>query len=89
MGPSALNEGRLANTPLGGVLKSLLPAILSLFAFLHIRLVFGDLMLFFSHYHAEAIDASTRTGCTDANKLELLSTIAFKYTTIVPAFERL
>ena len=42
----------------------------------------------YKHYRAGAIDAATRIGCTDFNKLEFLSAItairnkAFKYTTI-------
>ena len=46
----------------------------------------------YKHFHAEAIDAATRTGCSDFNKLEFfaaLSTVrkqAFKRTTILSAF---
>jgi len=46
------------------------------------------------HYHAEAIDKATRTGCSDFNKLEFLSAItsireqAFKESTIISSFRR-
>ena len=48
----------------------------------------------YKHYHAEAIDEATRTGCTDFSKLEFLSAITairkktFKYTTILSAFRQ-
>ena len=46
----------------------------------------------YKHFHAEAVDATTRTGCSDFNKLEFfvaLSSIhkqTFKRTTILSAF---
>ena len=46
------------------------------------------------HYHTEAIDRATRTGCSDFNKIEFLSALrsirqqAFKSTTIVSAFRK-
>jgi len=46
------------------------------------------------HYHAEAIDHATRTGCSDFNKIEFLAAItsiraqAFKKSTIVSAFRK-
>ena len=55
-----------------------------------------DVVVFqpYKHYHAEAIDEATRTGCTDFSKLEFLSAITairkktFKYTTILSAFRQ-
>jgi hypothetical protein len=55
-----------------------------------------DVMVFqpYKHYHAEAIDAATRTGCSDFNKLEFLAAItsirkkALKSTTIKSAFRQ-
>ena len=46
----------------------------------------------YKHFHAEAVDAATRTGCSDFNELEsfaVLSTVreqTFKRTTILSAF---
>jgi hypothetical protein len=46
------------------------------------------------HYHTEAVEGATRTGCSDFNKLEFLSAIAsirrqaFKRTTILSSFRR-
>lgn len=46
------------------------------------------------HYHAEAIDHATRTGCSDFNKVEFLSAItsirdqAFKPATILSSFRK-
>ena len=46
------------------------------------------------HYHAEAIDYATRTGCSDFNKIEFLTAItsirvqAFKESTIISSFRK-
>ena len=46
------------------------------------------------HFHAEAIDQATRSGCSDFNKIEFLSAItsirsqAFKPTTIISSFRK-
>ena len=46
------------------------------------------------HFHAEAVDQATRTGCSDFNKVEFLSALtsirlqAFKQTTILSAFRK-
>jgi len=46
------------------------------------------------HYHAEAVDNATRTGCSDFNKFEFLAAItlirqqAFKPSTIISAFRK-
>jgi len=46
------------------------------------------------HYHAEAIEQATRTGCSDFNKIEFLAAIgsirekAFKRSTIISAFKK-
>jgi len=46
------------------------------------------------HYHAEAIEEATRTGCSDFNKIEFLAAIesirekAFKRSTIISAFKK-
>ena len=46
------------------------------------------------HYHTEAIELATRTGCSDFNKIEFLSAIssirqqAFKRTTILSSFRK-
>lgn len=46
------------------------------------------------HFHAEAIDYATRTGCSDFNKIEFLSALtsirsqAFKKSTIISAFQK-
>jgi len=46
------------------------------------------------HYHSEAIDYATRTGCSDFNKIEFLSALrsirlqAFKESTILSAFRK-
>ncbi|RPA88813.1 DDE-domain-containing protein [Choiromyces venosus 120613-1] len=53
-----------------------------------------DVVIFQSlkHYHAEAMDKATRTGCSDFNKVEFLSALTsirtqvFKQTTIISAF---
>jgi len=54
-----------------------------------------DMVVFqpYKHYHAEAVDNATRTGCSDFNKLEFLAAItsirrqAFKPSTIISAFQ--
>jgi len=46
----------------------------------------------YKHYHSEAIEAATRTGCTDFDKVEFLTAIdsiqqqTFKLSTICSAF---
>ena len=55
-----------------------------------------DVVVFqlYKHYHAEAIDAGTRTGCSDFNKLESLAALtsireqAFKETTVLSTFQQ-
>ena len=55
-----------------------------------------DVVVFqpYKHYHAEAIDMATRTGCSDFNKLEFFATInsirqqTFKKTIVLSAFHR-
>ena len=55
-----------------------------------------DMVVFqpLKHYHAEAIDQATRTGCSDFNKVGFLSAIgfireqAFKPTTIIYSFRK-
>ena len=55
-----------------------------------------DVVIFqpYKHYHAEAVDAATRTGCSDFNKVEFLAAIhsvrrqAFKRSTITLAFRQ-
>ena len=55
-----------------------------------------DVVLFqpYKHYHAEAIDRATRTGCDDFNIMEILAAIGsirkqtFKYTSIRSAFRK-
>ena len=48
----------------------------------------------YKHFHAEEIDAATRTGCSDFNKLELLAALTsireqtFKKTTVLSAFRQ-
>jgi hypothetical protein len=48
----------------------------------------------FKHYHKQAVEAATRTGCTDFNKVEFLNTIdsirqqTFKKRTILSAWEQ-
>ena len=53
-----------------------------------------DVVVFqpYKHYHAEAVDAATRTGCSDFNKVEFLAAIhsirrqTFEWSTIISAF---
>jgi hypothetical protein len=55
-----------------------------------------DVVVFqpYKHYHDEAVDSATRTGCSDFNKLEFLTAITsirrqtFKPSTIVSAFRK-
>ena len=55
-----------------------------------------DVVVFqpYKHFHAEAIDAATRTGCSDFNKLEFLTALSsireqtFKKTTVLSAFRQ-
>ena len=48
----------------------------------------------YKHFHAAAIDAATRTGCPDSNKLEFLAALTsireqtFKKTTVLSAFRQ-
>jgi hypothetical protein len=48
----------------------------------------------YKHYHAEAVNNATRTGCSDFNKLEFLAAItsirrqAFKPSTILSTFRK-
>ena len=48
----------------------------------------------YKHFHAEAVDAATRTGCSDFNKLEFFAALSsirkqtFKRTTILSAFRQ-
>ena len=48
----------------------------------------------YKHFHAEAVDAATRTGCSDFNKLEFLAALSsireqtFKRTTVLSAFRQ-
>ena len=55
-----------------------------------------DVVVFqpYKHFHAEAIDVATRTGCSDFNKLEFLTAPTsiheqtFKKTTVLSAFRQ-
>jgi hypothetical protein len=55
-----------------------------------------DVVVFqpFKHYHKQAVEAATRTGCTDFNKVEFLNAIdsirrqTFKKRTILSAWEQ-
>jgi len=56
-----------------------------------------DVVVFqlYKHYHAEALDATTRTGCCEFNKVEFFSSLesirsqTFKTSTIRSAFRKM
>ena len=64
--------------------------------FNHSMLLSFDVVVFqpYKHFHAGAIDAATRTGCSDFNKLEFLAALTsireqtFKKTTVLSAFRQ-